>query len=396
MLPFTKCKADCCGCTACMSACPVQCITMVQDEEGFRYPEADDRCIHCGKCAAVCPLANPLKKDTYPQKFYAGVSKQYDIWKRSASGGAFSEICRAWEKGNTLYAGAAWDGLDVRHRCVQGFDNIAPLCKSKYVESDLGYTFRQIKAHLDSGGRAVFCGTPCQVVGLKRFLGKDYPELLLVDLICHGAGSPLVFQSCMRTIGRQRKKTVKQYEFRAKRRIYERSYLAKITFEDDSICYCIRDPYIQLFLSQSCLRPSCEDNCRFRNDRRESDITIADFKGLTDVFPELTGEKRNYSSIILNSEKGERILPKLQETMELLPCTKEDIVRYNPIFANQSRMPQSKRAEFFEDYTCSGDSSIDRWTAPAAEYPESFLHIIFSCFPISLRRRFLRMKNKRG
>ena len=110
MLQFIKVKGDCVGCTACMASCPIHCIKMVEDEEGFLYPVASNACINCGKCERVCPIQNPpIVKMEQKQKAYAALSKNNDVWKRSASGGAFTEICRLWEDENTLFVGAAWD-----------------------------------------------------------------------------------------------------------------------------------------------------------------------------------------------------------------------------------------------------------------------------------------------
>lgn len=50
-------KEECCGCTACFAICPVNAITMIEDEEGFDYPQiCDDLCIGCCKCLQICPI----------------------------------------------------------------------------------------------------------------------------------------------------------------------------------------------------------------------------------------------------------------------------------------------------------------------------------------------------
>ena len=226
MLKFNPDKSNCSGCAACYSVCPVHCITMLRDEEGFLYPEASDACIECKLCEKVCPLSNDKKDNDYSKIVYAAVSKDYKIWKRSASGGAFSEIVRHWADEQTLIVGAVWDGMRVHHVGVVGYNNIAPLCKSKYVSSAIEDTFIEIRKHLRAGKKAIFCGCPCQVDGLRHFLIKDYDNqnLLTIDLICHGQGSPLVFQECMKVIGEQLHEEVISYEFRAKRKIIEEDY----------------------------------------------------------------------------------------------------------------------------------------------------------------------------
>ena len=168
-------KILCTGCSACYSSCPNGSIKMVSDNEGFLYPQISDTCVNCGKCQKVCPCINRADCTTnYSPKAYAAVSKDFKIWNRSSSGGAFSEICFAWGDDNTMFCGALWDKLYVKHACLVGIDNIAPLCKSKYVSSDLGNSFKQIQEHLKKGFKVLFCGTPCQVAGLRHFLRRDY------------------------------------------------------------------------------------------------------------------------------------------------------------------------------------------------------------------------------
>ena len=219
MLKFNPHKENCTGCSACYSACPVRCISMKADEEGFLYPEATDECIECGLCEKVCPMFKEKSECAHPKSVYAAVSKDYAIWHRSTSGGAFSAIVRQWADTDTLIGGAAWNGFAVHHIGVLGFQNISPLCKSKYVASSIEDTFIEIRTHLQKGKKAVFCGCPCQVDGLRNFLRKDYEQLLTIDLICHGQGSPLVFAECLKEIGSQLGAEVLSYEFRTKRRM---------------------------------------------------------------------------------------------------------------------------------------------------------------------------------
>ena len=186
MLAFLKNnKEKCTGCTACMASCPVNCISMIRDEEGFLYPTADEKCIHCGKCEKICPQNNKtIIFDQVEKKAYAALSFDKEIWYRSASGGAFSEICKVFENNdsNTIFVGAKWNGLKVEESCVEGSANILPLCKSKYIASDVNDTFRRIKMFLLKNQKVLFCGTPCQVAGLRNFLGREYDNLFLIDL----------------------------------------------------------------------------------------------------------------------------------------------------------------------------------------------------------------------
>ena len=400
MLKFNRDKGNCTGCAACYSACPVHCITMNADEEGFLYPDASDACIDCGLCERVCPAVSPKDADAVNrhaedpgaamhQKAFAAVAKDAGIWRRSASGGAFSEICRHWADAETLIVGAAWDGLRVHHVGVTGFEGIAPLCKSKYVGSAVEDTFIEIREALKAGRKAIFCGCPCQVAGLRAFLRKEYENLLTIDLICHGAGSPSVFETCMKSLSDFFGAKVTAYQFRAKRKYHEVDYLSRVETEGGTH-YVVKDPYIQLFLSQNALRPSCGKNCKYRDPHRPGDLTIADFKGLTAVFPDLTFQKKNWSTIVCNTQKGERAISELETTMEMRPCKLNDVIKHNPLFAHQTFFSQDREA-FFRDFKADRKQAIAKWTVPPTVFKPSLKKTILGHLPTSLLQLASRM-----
>lgn len=380
-------KKICTGCAACYASCPNGSIEMVSDNEGFLYPELLGTCIDCGKCQKVCPHLNQADCSTnFSQTAYAAVSKDFKIWNRSASGGAFSEICFAWGDDNTMFCGALWDELYVKHACVIGANKIAPLCKSKYVASDLGNCHKQIREHLGKGYKVLFCGTPCQVAGLKSFLNRDYDNLLLVDLICHGVGSPAVFSECIKSTEKDFGKKIVSYEFRSKKKVFDRDHIVKLFFEGDTQpTYITDDRYLQLFIKQHCLKSSCGKNCIYRNEHRQGDITIGDFKGLTKVFPQLEGCKKNYSTIVINTSKGENLVSKLTGRMDMLPCSTEDIKQYNPLFHRHTHFSE-QRNEFFNDFIVDAQGSIEKWTISAKAYTKSLKGKVFDILPQRARR----------
>ena len=154
-------KELCTGCSACASICPQECILMKKNNEGFLYPEVSKECVNCGLCKTVCPILNLnlLSRRIIPRAF-AARTKSQRVWERSSSGGAFSEICNTWADEETLICGAAWDGFDVKHVCVIGKEKINPLCKSKYIASDVNDSYNNIKKHL----------FPSELVQTKSFL----------------------------------------------------------------------------------------------------------------------------------------------------------------------------------------------------------------------------------
>lgn len=390
MLDFLDMKSDCTGCTACVAACPVDCIKMVVDEEGFLYPESDSRCISCGKCQRVCPSRNQRVMDKgFVQKAFACKTKEKEVWLQSSSGGAFTEICTAWNEGKVFIAGAAWDGLEVMHTCVQGLDNIGKLCKSKYIASNMGRTFLDMKEYLESGKRVVFCGTPCQVIGLKNFLGIDYENLLTIDLICHGVGSPTVFKECIKAIEKKFHCSVSRYEFRAKRNTYTQNHIQRLITKSHKTFLIENDYYMQLFLNQLCLRPCCGENCKYRNQNRTGDFTIGDFKKLGKVFPKLCGEKGNYSTIIVNNEKADKLLPILRKRLVMYECDLNYIKKYNPLFYTTTK-PNDKRDLFFREFLQDGENAVARWTVEFGKSRRSLKKILWEHLPILLRKYIIR------
>lgn len=394
MLYFNPNKENCTGCAACYSICPRQCISMVPDAEGFLYPVASDSCINCGMCERVCPIVNfkPKITDIDSKHAIAALSRDYQVWHRSSSGGAFSEICRLWSDNNTLIVGAAWDGLSVHHIGVYGYENIAPLCKSKYISSAIENIYIEVYKHLKKGNKVIFSGCPCQVDGLRHFLRKEFANLLLIDLICHGQGSPEVFRESMNVMSDHLNDQVVAYQFRSKQKVYRWDHLALIKTINRAL-YVYNDPYIQLFLSQNAIRPACGQNCRYRSTNRTGDITIADCKGLTKIFPNLIGAKQNYSTVVSNTSKGENILRQLDKTMKTYPCTIADVVRYNPLFAHQTT-PSHKRDEFFRDFEQNPRNAIVKWTQPYKIVRISFLQKLYDVCPEWLRRLFLKYFRK--
>jgi len=352
MLAFLNSKKDCTGCGACMNVCPTQCISMEADSEGFLYPVADDRCIHCDKCRDVCPLANgkTAREPGVRQYSAAAISRDSAVWEDSSSGGAFTEICNTYGDHNTVVFGAAFERLKVVHSHVVGVKNIGKFRRSKYVQSDSRDSYVQAKRFLGQGRKVIFTGTPCQIAGLRAFLGREYHSLLTVEFICHGVGSPGVFEEALRYISRKYGNEIIGYSFRVKRSTMGnlRLYVSQYDFSNNKTVYVDCDEYNRLFLHQLCLRPSCGNNCKFRTEKRLGDITIADLKGKNRVFPKLM-DYRNYSAVVVNSEKGDEVFHRLSERMDILTFDLAQLEKYNPLFS-MTTSDNPLRSSFFKDF----------------------------------------------
>ena len=200
MIQITK-KSKCCGCEACVQACPKQCINFQEDEEGFSYPLVDKAlCINCGLCEKVCPVRNQADS-RQPLQFLASKNTDEAIRMVSSSGGIFTllaeEIIR---QGGVVFGAKFNDRWEVVHDYTETKEGLAAFRTSKYVQSRIGNNFRQACDFLKQGRQVLFTGTSCQIAALKLFLHHDYEKLLTVDIICHGVPSPKVWQMYLDTV----------------------------------------------------------------------------------------------------------------------------------------------------------------------------------------------------
>jgi coenzyme F420-reducing hydrogenase beta subunit len=345
-------KNECTGCGACASICPVGCISLIYDNEGFAYPEIGSECIDCGKCNGVCPVLvcehDAHSTHEFRQCGFAGYHRSPSIWGKSSSGGAFSALCKSYcDVGDGIF-GAKFEGSQVIHDCVYTPDEIEAFQKSKYVQSDMGFSYSRAKKILESGRKVLFSGTPCQVAGLKSYLKQEYDNLLCIDLICHGVGSPGVFKKYIEWLETQHSSKMLSFTFRNKKAHMGRflEYIVKIEFENGIRIENKSDPFNTAFIQGLFLRPSC-GKCIYANMNRVGDITIGDFKKQHELLPR---EKRlgNMSTIIVNTQKGLKAFEKMNKYMVIFPVNLNDIVRTNNPLRQASKM-NKKRDVFYHD-----------------------------------------------
>lgn len=351
MLKFIDDKSECTGCGACASICPTNCISFVHDEEGFAYPESDSRCIECGKCHDVCPIVGDNGHDVCNTDQFCVAARHIDhaVWEKSSSGGAFSAICEAYCNDGHVIFGAKFKGLEVVHDCVYSVDEIAAFRKSKYVQSNVGDSYRVAKNMLDNGCKVLFSGTPCQIAGLRNVLGKEYDNLLCIDLICHGVGSPKVFEKYTDYLEEKYKSKLVSFTFRNKRvkpwgRLVE--YVVRLEFENGTKIELESDLYNNGYIQGLFSRPSCS-RCRFANMNRVGDITIGDFRARYDVLPEAEGME-NLSTVIVNTSKGKEVCQLLDQYMRVYPVATEDVIRWQERLRQPPSMSE-RRENFFDD-----------------------------------------------
>lgn len=338
----------CSGCTACFAICPKDAITMQADSEGFKYPVIDkNKCIDCGLCCKVCPLKNMYGNFGEDKTSFACSAKDENFAKQSSSGGVFAILANMYIQEQAAIYGAAFDyNWNVCHIRVDKKDELKRLYTSKYVQSDMGNTFRQVKSDLDNGKKVLFAGTPCQVAGLKTYLQKDYLNLLTVDFICHGVPSPLVWQRYIDELEQNLNSKITEISFRDKKDGWK-NFNFKLITDNGNVFYEKHGDniYIKGFLKDLYLRPSCYD-CKFKTLKRESDITLADFWGIEKIIPDMNIDK-GVSLCWPSSKKGKRALADVLKQTDYYEVKLKEAIRHNSS-AIKSVVVHKNRDKFFE------------------------------------------------
>ena len=378
-------KQDCCGCSACVQRCPKQCITLHEDEEGFLYPKVDmATCIDCGLCEKVCPVLHQAE-ERVPLEVFAAKNPNEEIRYESSSGGIFTLLAEQIIDAGGVVFGVKWnEHFDAVHAYTETKEGLAAFRGSKYVQSQVGDTFKQAEKFLKQGRQVLYSGTPCQIVALKLYLRKEYENLLAVDIICHGAPSPGVFrwylseeiaQETARQSGekiqfrsslpipsiakadvlaRKQGFEIEDIRFRDKRVGWKKfsfvlslKPLSKVTTAGEknsvSLSYSLHEhAFMRGFLRDIYLRPSCYA-CPAKSGKSRSDITLADYWGIGSLMPELDDD-RGISAITVNTEKGRVVLH--ATTAELHPAPYEDLCKKNPSLLHSCRVP-AMREKFF-------------------------------------------------
>lgn len=362
-------KDQCSGCGACLNICPKSCITFQEDQEGFLYPLIDKgKCIKCNRCVNVCSYINPLYINSkLPLTIYAAFSKNEETRKRSSSGGLFTEVAEYIINSNGYVFGAQFDEeWNVIHTGSNDIKELHKYRGSKYVQSNTLFTYREVKDKLSKNFKVLYTGTPCQILGLKKYLGKEYENLFTMDLVCHGVPSPKIWQLFKNKLVGGGKEYINSIEFRNKDKGW-RNYSLRISTDTSHYIYSIEDnqsSYMKGFLKELYLRPSCY-NCIAKSFKSGSDLTIADYWWIHGIRPQLDDNK-GCSLVYINTCKG-------LELFEQLDIIKEETFSDSDIqnaylykgAVTHSVKPHVKRDSFFNQVN--GDNVIlliDRYTQP--------------------------------
>lgn len=311
-------KERCTACRACMCICPKDAITFQEDEKGFAYPVIGDTCVHCNACLKVCPRNTGMLLNPSESEVYAAFSKDKQIRKNSSSGGLFSEIAKyILNQGGIVFAARmSKDQKEVVFDSCKSIEELIAFQGSKYVQSNPGLVYRQIKKNLSEGVKVLFVGVPCQVDGLKKYLNKEYSNLVTIDIICHGVPSPKLWREYLSELEIRQQAKAFNVSFRFKKPNWTRFSL-KVDFDNNKTVVNSKfdDPYLIAFLKEISMRENCHF-CEYTSISRTGDITLADFWGYHSYDFKMRNTEKGISLVLINSEKGKMIFNEIQDAIE--------------------------------------------------------------------------------
>lgn len=392
-------KKDCCGCEACKTACPKGAISMSEDECGYRYPVIDEAyCIGCGRCKAVCAYQKRVEART-PKAAYAARSSDRAQAKKSASGGIFAALAsEVLASGGGIVFGAAYsDDRRVHHIAIDSADALEALQGSKYTQSETGDCYKQAQEALKAGKKVLYSGTPCQIAGLYGYLGRDYENLVTVDLVCHGVPSGKMFRDYLSSIEAKEGGGIKDFSFRDKSLGWGKNGSVTLEKEGKTLkkkLWESESPYFYYFGQGVLARENCY-SCPYASANRPADLTIGDFWGIERAHPDYLKdgwkEKEGISLILANSEKGVSALEAYGRLIEKKPSTFEKIAAGN----HNLRAPSDpgKHESILADYRAGA------WKALETRYQKKigwhrYASRLKSLLPSGIKRTLKRMSQK--
>ena len=309
---FTEGYMKCCGCGVCASICPMKCIKMQRDNEGFFRPiKVSDKCANCGLCEVVCPQKNVSGCSLDEMKLYSAYSRNKDIRSSTSSGGVAFQMAKYAISKKMIVCGVMYDvnSHEAKHITCSDLKGIDSLKGSKYLQSNSSNGFVEVIDRLKNtrDSKAIIFGTPCQIVGLSIALEKLglRNRVTLVDIYCHGVPSYNLWLTYLKSIGDKyhlkSMEDIKQVIFRDKQLSWHKYYM-NIRGEDwEYISPVYKDLFLRLFTMGVVNQRSCFD-CHYRN-LTQADVRLGDYWG-----KRYQHNDDGYSMILVNSKNGENLL----------------------------------------------------------------------------------------
>lgn len=342
---------QCTGCAACAQICPCDAIRMAENEEGFQFPNADpERCNDCGLCRRTCPVARPLMEPhADAPAVHACIAHDPEVRRLSSSGGAFTVLAQSvLAQGGAVFGAAFDETFRVVHRSAESVTDLDRLRRSKYVQSDVARTFLEARQLLDAGRPVLYCGAPCQVAGLRAFLGRPHPGLIACDFVCSGVPSPRVWRMFLEELSARYGGKITDVSFRRKTRGWYGYHMA-ITF-DTGATYDVKAKKEAFFIGfgkNLFNRKSCAD-CRFRTLRSAADLTLADYWGIWKTGKPEYRDDQGVSLVMAHTPAGQAALDAAAQAMRIEKRTYAEAESSNPRMTSSCPMSPARSA-FFQD-----------------------------------------------
>lgn len=312
-------KYDCYGCYACKEICPVNAISMVEDQEGFRYPVVDkDKCIDCGACSKVC-IRKVNQKIEYTKEYpkvYCAMNKREDVRLKSSSGAVFPELARfVIEEKKGYVVGVKYDkDMNVVSSIADNMEDVKAFYGSKYVKSNFEGIFPRIRDLLKENKTVLYSGLPCECAALRSYLRKDYENLYICEILCHAAPSPKIYRQYIEHLQKKYKSRVVNLTFRNKSTgwlIHKCSMIVEFENGKNLKVNARKNNYFRAFLNDYISRPSCSF-CDFTYHNRVGDLTIGDFWGIKEIDPSMFDDK-GVSLVTINNDKGSKMWDNIKD-----------------------------------------------------------------------------------
>lgn len=357
-------REHCTGCAACYNVCTHGAISMKEDHEGFLIPHVDEKiCADCGLCVRKCPVINIPSCNEIDKKIYAAYNLNKEQHQKSASGGLFSAFANwFYQQQNGLVCASAFDNsLKLKFYISSSKVDLIKLRGSKYVQSEVGFIYRDIKKRLLDGNQVFFLGTPCQVAGLRSFLGKEYDNLFTIDLVCHGVPSPKLFSSYLESIGVTTNHDYENYYFRNQKNPVYFTSAVKRNGEKLKEIPRNQHSYVCAYLKGWIHRESCY-NCPFTGDHRQGDCTIADFWGiLAGKVPFGGNTSMGVSMLMVNTAKGENVFNQIKNQLYYEEKTMADAIVDNHNLIHPDIRPQERNIMYQELLSLSPEDYMEKY-----------------------------------
>lgn len=269
---------------------------------------------------------------------FGGYIKDEKIRFNSTSGGAFSAIVDTYCDKSYVIFGAASEGLEVFHTYITDKEELDKFRKSKYSQSKIGDSYKEVRAFLLEGKKVVFSGTPCQIAGLKMYLDAtklNTSNLLTVEVVCEGVPSPLYMKKYEKYLEKRYGKKIENIDYRYTGKTcfdcgkwdFEIMKIKLLDNKKEIIVDRWFNPFWTIWLNHLMSRPSCYE-CHFARKERTADITLGDLWGVHLYCPELYGNNGGASVVFANTDKGKEIVLNAKDKMYGHELKTEDALRY--------------------------------------------------------------------